>query len=226
VKVGAIIGGRAYCDSILPPEASERPSGTYLRREDSSASDLLAGLARRAADGDAWSQKELLRHLTPPLRRFLAAWLDGGEEVEDALQESLIAVLTGLPGFRGESSVLHFSIAVARRSAQARRRASRRYAIKLARAAQLEMPLLEPIPVEREPQRRRHLAGLLAELPRAQAEALVLHGLLEIPLLEIASETGVSINTVRKRLRLARRSLRCRIEGDARLSELLKRSLR
>jgi RNA polymerase sigma-70 factor (ECF subfamily) len=58
---------------------------------------------------------------------------------------------------------------------------------------------------------------LLDSLPTAQAEALALHAMLGFTVAEVAESTGVPAETVRSRLRLAKRALRDRIEGNPRL---------
>ena len=62
---------------------------------------------------------------------------------------------------------------------------------------------------------------MLADLPSAQAEALVLRSVLGYSFEELAAATGSPVNTVRSRIRLAKEALRRRIETDARFFELL-----
>jgi len=69
--------------------------------------------------------------------------------------------------------------------------------------------------------RRESLRALLDSLPEAQAETLVLRTILGLSLEETAATTGVPVNTVRSRIRLAREALRARIESDPRLIETL-----
>jgi RNA polymerase sigma-70 factor (ECF subfamily) len=64
------------------------------------------------------------------------------------------------------------------------------------------------------------LRTLLAELPAAQSEALALHVVLGYSVEEVASATGVVLNTVRSRLRLAKEALRQRIDREPRWAEL------
>lgn len=61
------------------------------------------------------------------------------------------------------------------------------------------------------------LAAALKQLPKAQGRALALHYLLDLPVAEIAAETGVSDNTVRSWLARGRAGLanRLREEADA-----------
>jgi RNA polymerase sigma-70 factor (ECF subfamily) len=65
---------------------------------------------------------------------------------------------------------------------------------------------------------RRRLAerllDVLAELPESQAEALVLRYVAGLEPAEIAAASGVPVNTVRSRVRLAREALARRLAGD------------
>ena len=69
--------------------------------------------------------------------------------------------------------------------------------------------------------RRQALEALLDELPPPQAEVLILHCALDFTVDEIAAAVGRPAETVRSRLRLAKRALRARIGGSAELAEIL-----
>jgi RNA polymerase sigma-70 factor (ECF subfamily) len=122
---------------------------------------------------------------------------------------------------------LHYARRVAVRTALGARRSHRAGARRLALAvdhASAEPPAATIAPadaIERE-QRLEAFRRLLDELPEGQAESLTYRVLLEHPLDVIARATGVPVNTVRSRIRLARDHLRERILHDPTLSELLK----
>jgi RNA polymerase sigma factor (sigma-70 family) len=59
------------------------------------------------------------------------------------------------------------------------------------------------------------LAAALKQLPKAQSRALALHYLLDLPVAEIAAETGVSDNTVRSWLARGRAGLADRLRDEA-----------
>jgi len=187
------------------------------------AVDPLSEVARRARDGDVWAQRRLLEaiapSLLPPLRMILGP---AHPDIEDVLQEALVGVLRGLASFRGESTVLHFARRVATKRAIEACRRQRTAARKLEHAQQLEVPT-PPTPRETmvANRQRQHLRDLLAELPGAQADALAMRAVLGYSLDEIADATGVPVNTVRSRLRLAKEALRKRIDTDPSLGELL-----
>jgi RNA polymerase sigma-70 factor (ECF subfamily) len=185
--------------------------------------DPLAELARRAREGDIQSQRRLLEAIAPALLRLLRMLLGPSHaDLEDVLQDALIGVLQGLASFRGDSSVLHFARRVATKRAIDRRRRDRTTLRKLEHARHLDAPG-PPTPREltAADRRRRHLRDLLDDLPEPQAIALAMRAVLGHSIEEIAKATGVPINTVRSRLRLAKEALRGRIETDPALSELL-----
>jgi RNA polymerase sigma factor (sigma-70 family) len=196
-----------------------------LRRLDASEMpfDPLAEIARRAQRGDVEAQRRMFvavaPALLPPLRMVLGPH---HPDLEDVLQEALLALLRGLARFRGESSILHFARRVATKRALDVRRRERTTGRKLEHARQIHWP---GPPTPREvviaDRRRRHLRDLLAELPEAQSEALAMRAVLGHSIDEIAEALDVPINTVRSRLRVAKAALRERIETDPALGELL-----
>jgi RNA polymerase sigma-70 factor (ECF subfamily) len=172
------------------------------------------------------TQRESIDGLVRPVRRVLAQVLRSPAEVDDVLQESLLAILDATPSFRGESTLLHFALRISEHRALSTHRSAHRHAVHRALVARLEEPLLagSETPEEDATRIRRTsvLQELLGSLPAAQRQALELRALLDCSLAEIADATGVSINTVRTRLRLARRTLLRRIEGDPALLDLLR----
>jgi RNA polymerase sigma-70 factor (ECF subfamily) len=148
-------------------------------------------------------------------------------DVEDTLQESMVALHFALSGFRGECTTLHFACRVAIQTAMNARR-SAGYRLKhtpscapeeLAHLARDERSPAELLLAER---RREELRRLVAELPELQAEVLTLHSVLGYTIEETARVTAAPINTVRSRLRNALAKLRERLRADRALLELLK----
>ena len=226
--------GSAAAASVVPRKLFEtdaiRTSGFFqcgLQRRRGARADALTALLTRTQNGDRDAACALLRRLRPPLRRYLRRTLTSVEDLEDTLQDTLLAVLNALPGFRGDASLLHFAIQIAHRSALARRRRIRRHDDRSARLARLVLPLVPAPsgPHESSLEERRHveLMKLLHELPTVHAETVTLAIVAELSLAEIADSTGACVNTVRSRLSRARRWLRSRIESDPVLTELFVR---
>jgi RNA polymerase sigma factor (sigma-70 family) len=189
--------------------------------------DELAELARRAARSDAKATRTLLVAVLPQILRVVRRVLGAQHpDVEDVTQESASSFVQALSRFRGESSVLHFACRTAVLSAMSVRR--RQATQKRARLNEAELPLEQISSGTNEPERellqRRKTAAvreLLDTLPLAQAEVLALHCMLGYTVSEIAAAASISPETVRSRARLAKLSLRERLESDPRFRGLL-----
>lgn len=182
-------------------------------------------LARAAALGDVHATTALVRRVTPRVTSVVRLVMGAQTaDVDDVVQQSLVAFVQALPAFRGECDPSSYASRIAARTAIASRRRAR------ARAAFDGAPLEEATeasgeedPHDRALSSRRMdlLRELLAAIPEEQAEALGLRVVLGWSLEEIARTAGVPVNTVRSRMRLAKEALRLRIEADPRLAEAL-----
>jgi RNA polymerase sigma-70 factor (ECF subfamily) len=185
----------------------------------------LLELAQRAAQGDTEATAALLKALAPSMIRAAHALMGSTHaDADDAVQQSLIALVQALPAFRGECSPQHYaSRIVARTVVAARRRAQLRHerrddaievdAMESGAASQHEDALAE--------RRRQTVRELLGTLPEEQAETFAMRVAMGFSLPEVAAATGVPLNTVRSRIRLAKEALRRRIDADPTLLELL-----
>jgi RNA polymerase sigma-70 factor (ECF subfamily) len=137
-------------------------------------------------------------------------------DVEDVAQEVFLAVHQRLASFRGESRLATWVGAVCvHKAADHRRKAYRR------RESPSDVLVVELAPdQERSLQHKRQLAELdrvLAQLPDAQREVLVLHEFGELSVAEIAEATGTPPKTVYTRLYAAREKVcAARAAGAAR----------
>jgi RNA polymerase sigma-70 factor, ECF subfamily len=194
----------------------------------SERSDPLRPVARRAMAGDGPAQRTLLAALGPSLLRAVRGVLGVGHpDVEDVLQESMLALCSALASFRGDCQTAHFACRVAVQTAMnARRRAAHRRRTTPSMApdelAELAREDLSPAELLIAARRREVLRGLLEELPGAHAEVLALHTMLGYSVAETAAMTGVPVNTVRSRLRAALTALRERAAADAALAETVR----
>lgn len=87
----------------------------------------LRVLARRAVDGDRGALQALFRELFPLVHKHLSFVLGFGPLVDDAVQESMLRIHRALPGFRGESQVATWALAIASRTAARHARRERRH---------------------------------------------------------------------------------------------------
>ena len=191
------------------------------QRNDSS----LAALAALAATGDMAATQKLLKALAPGMVRSARALLGSTHaDVDDVVQQSLIGLVQALPAFRGDCSPQHYATRIVARiamheRARAKARGDRNdESVELGSIDGHSTPLPDHVAAER---RRVLVRGLLERLPDEQAETLALRVALGFSLGEVAAATGVPLNTVRSRIRLAKEALRKRIEADPQLLLML-----
>jgi RNA polymerase sigma factor (sigma-70 family) len=204
-------------------EPAAQPEPTPLAEP---AFDRMSPLIEAAQRGDARAIEELLGVLSQPLLRAVCALLGRDHpDVDDLVQDVLIDVVSALPSFRGESTLLHFAIRIASRKATMKRRRASSVRGFLERFQKDETRQSERVASPGEvllaDSRRRLLCELLAELPEAQAETMVLRALLGHSIEEVAAITRAPVNTVRSRLRIAKDALRRRLAHDPGALELL-----
>ncbi len=163
--------------------------------------------ARGALGGDPSALREFLREAAPIVRRVCRGVMGrDNPELEDAIQDCLIDVARSLPHFRSEGPASHYVTKIAMRRAIASRERARE---RVKQQATLEASALPDASVDRSPSAHAELVNnLLDDLNEAQAKALLMHIMLGHSIDEIASMTGVSANTVKTRLRLAKERLR------------------
>jgi RNA polymerase sigma-70 factor (ECF subfamily) len=166
---------------------------------------------REALRGNPFATRHLLQAIAP-LVRSICRGVMGREhpEIEDAIQDCLVDVVRALPQFRFEADVSHYVTKIVMRRAISSRQRARARAQK-----QVEMaPGVVPVTTfdEGVEARANLIRDLLDELSEAQSTALRLRLMLGHSIDEIASITGVSVNTVKTRLRLGKNRLRERLE--------------
>jgi RNA polymerase sigma-70 factor (ECF subfamily) len=201
------------------------PAGAGQAR--SEAVDPLRAVAMAAGQGQREAQRTLLVAAGPAMLRAIRGVLGSApQEVEDTLQEAMVALHLAIGGFRGECTTLHFACRIAVQTAMnARRRAGYRQRV----TPSMPPEALDATAGRAESahalvaaaQRREGLRQLLCELPEAQAEVLAFHSMLGHTIEETAVALGAPIDTIRSRLRNALSKLRARVAADAQLSELL-----
>ena len=166
---------------------------------------------REVLRGNPFATRHLLQAIAP-LVRSICRGVMGREhsDIEDAIQDCLVDVVRALPQFRFEADVSHYVTKIALRRAIALRQRAR------ARAQEhVEMdPCSVPVTTfdEGGEARVNLIRDLLDGLSEAQSTVLRLRLKLGHSIDEIASITGVSVNTVKTRLRLGKNRLREQLE--------------
>jgi RNA polymerase sigma-70 factor (ECF subfamily) len=190
--------------------------------EEGETAPVQEGARTAAGEGLNESVQEVLRGNPFALRQFLRAiaplvrstcrGIMGREhpELEDAIQDCLVDVVRALPQFRFEADVSHYVTKITmRRAIAARQRAQ-------ARSQQYVAMGSCAVPVttfdDGLEARANLVRDLLDELGEAQSTVLRLRLLLGHSIGEIAHITGVSVNTVKTRLRLGKNRLRRQLE--------------
>jgi RNA polymerase sigma factor (sigma-70 family) len=169
-----------------------------------------------ALGGDPAAIDVLLKRLTPTVRSAAQSVLRGSTYVDDAVQESLIALHRALPAFRGDCPIEAYAKRIAARTAISVRRRFRRVETReepIPSRAEIDSPRRSPQESAAEHQRHSMMLELLDELPEEQAETFGLRAVLGLSLQEVADATGAPLNTVRSRLRLAREALVRKIQS-------------
>jgi RNA polymerase sigma-70 factor (ECF subfamily) len=181
-------------------------------------------LATRAAGGDLAATQEFLAYVWPTLTRVATGVLGAQHaDLDDAVQQSMIALVRALPAFRGECHPAGYASRITLRVALRVRKGTKRDANRREVLNQLG-PSEDSAPAVSEAalssRRRELLRELLEDLPEEQAEALTLRVVMGWSLEEVARASGAPVNTVRSRVRLAKEALRARIEAQPALAEL------
>jgi RNA polymerase sigma-70 factor (ECF subfamily) len=159
------------------------------------------------------------------MMRVTQAVLGGAHpDVEDVMQQSLIALVQALPSFRGECEPIHYASRIAARIAIATRKRAR--VARDRRDDAVEIDALSsreghPQDATNATRRKEAVLQLLSEIPEEQAESMALRFVLGWSLEEISRAMTTPVNTVRSRLRLAKEALRRKIEEEPALAELL-----
>ncbi len=155
-----------------------------------------------AVRGDREATASLLTDLLPRMRN-LVRYFVRGDDIDDIVQDGLMAVLRGLPTYRGDGSITAWCDRVVARVAM---EASRRRRAETSRTAS-DVEVAAPERADDYLARRR-LVACLDTLSQEMRETLVLHHVFEMSAPEVATELGVPLETVRSRLRNGRARLR------------------
>lgn len=164
---------------------------------------------RAAMEGQREAASELLTELLPRVRNLVRYSAHVGAEVEDITQEALVAILRGLPTYRGEGAFAAWADRVVVRVTFA---ASRR-----ARAERQQLDLDEEqaataLPADEAPPEdcllRHRMVKFLDKLSDEQRRALLLHYVMGMSVPEVAEELSTPAETIRSRLRLGKAHLR------------------
>jgi RNA polymerase sigma-70 factor (ECF subfamily) len=177
----------------------------------------LDALAREALTQDPEAVRRFLLAISPLVGRTCRGVMSPRHtDIEDTIQESLIDVMRGLPSYRFEGSLIGFvtTIAIRRALASVRRSVARIRHLQLLDDLHHELPSGNVGEIEQ----AEVMRDLLRRVRPIQAETLVMRVVLGFSVEEIALATEVSVNTVKTRLRLGKKTLRQLLTWHARQS--------
>ena len=191
-----------------PDEGIETAAAQQCAR---TATERLNENVRQALQGNHFALRQFLREVAPRVRSICRGIMGRDHaELEDAIQDCLVDIVRALPQFRFEADVSHYVTKIVMRRAIAARQRSR------ARSQQHAVMNSCAIPVmtfdDGLEARANLVRNLLDELGDPQSTVLRLRLMLGHSIGEIASITGVSVNTVKTRLRLGKDYLRRQLE--------------
>jgi len=181
-------------------------------------------IAKLAAAGDTSATARLLRIVAPEMLRVVRGVMGPySSDVDDAVQQALVALIQALPAFRGECAPAGYACRIAFRTALGMRKRTHQTRSRFDTATDTDQfPESDSPGALNDARRRTELVrNLLDQIPAEQAEALAMRTMLGWSIEEIARASGAPINTVRSRLRLAKEALRRNIEADPSLADEL-----
>ncbi len=187
--------------------------------------DELLELARAAATGHEGAARTLMTTVAGSMLRTVRKVLGAQHpDVDDVMQDAVIAFISALAEFRGDCYVKHYANRIAVLTAMAARRRLRskdRLSAPNVALSELEdRGDVSPLGRALAARRRDLLRQLLDDMPESIAEALALRFMLGYSVEEIAVAADVPTNTVWSRLRLGKQRLR-KVLTDARLLDEL-----
>jgi RNA polymerase sigma-70 factor (ECF subfamily) len=182
----------------------------------------LAALVRAAQAGDRTALAGLLRALGPILLRTAQRVMGNDMEAQDVAQDAMLDLARELAHLREAGAVVAYANRLTVRVAlRARAKLRARNAAMPAGVGGVDDVVDATAPDDTADARGRvnALLSLVEQLPTPQAEAFLLRCVHDWGLPEIAAASGVPVNTVRSRIRLAREELQRLVRRDARFAK-------
>lgn len=171
--------------------------------------ERISSLMRRIQNRDPLALDEFLRQVAPTLQRYGLRMCRNEEDAQDIAQESLIAAVRNLDGFRGEASVSTWLYTIARSFCIKKRRRKKG-------SPESMETLHDAIPAtadraDEQVQRRdfeQALERVLNSLEESQREVFMLRDIEGLSAKEVAGTLGISEAAVKSRLHRVRDNVR------------------
>jgi RNA polymerase sigma factor (sigma-70 family) len=169
----------------------------------------------RAQDGDETAYRALLMEMVPHLNRFFAGRLGGREDVDDAVQDVLLTVHQIRATYDPARPFKPWLHAIAKRRMIDRLRRRRRiFTHEVALAAEHETFPEVQTNIREGALSLRDAQAAIDTLPARQRKAFVMLKLRELSLKQAATESGMSIGSLKVAVHRAVRTLQSILHGE------------
>lgn len=160
--------------------------------------------------------EEVAAQLSGPLERYLSRLAGDRTIAEDLLQETLLKIARGLPGFEGRSSLKTWCFTIATRVAadHFRRPATRARTVDIDESENLPVSSLQIDQGLVIDEMSACVRGVIDSLPSDYRAALVLHDLEGLTAAETAEICGCTLATAKIRIHRARGRLKQALEEE------------
>ena len=162
-----------------------------------------------ASGGDRASAQALLLELLPRVRNLARYLAWGDSDVDDITQLALMEIARSFHNYRGEGALHSWADRITTRVALHHVRRKRNDERRRTSLSPAELHVITPR--SEQPDEftlRRNTARMLDELPDDQRQALVMHHVVGLSVVELSDELGIPFETARSRLRLGMQKLR------------------
>jgi RNA polymerase sigma-70 factor, ECF subfamily len=162
-----------------------------------------------ASAGDRASAQALLLELLPRVRNLARYLAWGDSDVDDISQLALMEIARSFHNYRGEGALHSWADRITTRVALHHVRRKRNEERRRTSLSPSELHVITPRTEQPDEfSSRRNTARMLDELPDDQRQALVMHHVVGLSVVELSSELGIPFETARSRLRLGMQKLR------------------
>ncbi|HLH81228.1 MAG TPA: RNA polymerase sigma factor [Chthonomonas sp.] len=175
-------------------------------------------LAQKCREGNMEAFEELYARCSRAVYRYAYRMLNDADEADDVMQETFVRAFRMLPNFRGECNLLTWLIKIASNLCRDRyktrmRRREVPFDDQLANRPDNSQRGRDPADLVVQQDLQERVRRVLAALPAAHREVIVLRDFEELSYQEIAQILDCSISSIKLRLFRARRAFRERLES-------------
>lgn len=176
--------------------------------------DGNSGLVAQVQNGDVSAFEKLVAANQGWLMRLICRLIDRPDEAEDVLQDVLVAVYQGLPGFRHEAEFTTWATTIAVNKCRKHRRRSARWKW-LSEYLRRTAPATSATCAESTIYDAEEVRRAVRELPENYREPVILHYFEHLSMKDIASVLGLKTNTVEVRISRARQLVRTELTDQS-----------